>query len=192
PSLSAQMKQVLTAFPEAKWHQYEPVNRDHARAGAVMAFGQDVRTTYDFSKAARIVSLGSDFLAAWPGQVRYARDFGARRRPAEGVNVQPEEQMNRLYVIESTPTITGANADHRFAVKPSEMRNVAIGISNAGTVQMTGDIGSWLPAVFKDLQAHKGASIVIAGDEQPAEIHALAHLANSQLGNVGKTVFYSD
>src|SRR6185295_11439464 len=140
----------------------------------------------------RIVSLGSDFLASWPGQVRYARDFGARRRPAEGVNVQPEEQMNRLYVIESTPTITGANADHRFAVKPSEMRNVAIGISNAGTVQMTGDIGSWLPAVFKDLQAHKGASIVIAGDEQPAEIHALAHLANSQLGNVGKTVFYSD
>ena len=192
PSLSAQMKQVLTDFPEAKWHQYEPVNRDHARAGAVMAFGQDVRTTYDFSKAARIVSLGSDFLASWPGQVRYARDFGARRRPAEGVNVQPEEQMNRLYVIESTPTITGANADHRFAVKPSEMRNVAIGISNAGTVQMTGDIGSWLPAVFKDLQAHKGASIVIAGDEQPAEIHALAHLANSQLGNVGKTVFYSD
>jgi molybdopterin-containing oxidoreductase family iron-sulfur binding subunit len=51
PTLASQMKQVLTDFPEAKWHQYEPVNRDNARAGAMMAFGQDVHTTYDFSKA---------------------------------------------------------------------------------------------------------------------------------------------
>ncbi|HKN83532.1 MAG TPA: TAT-variant-translocated molybdopterin oxidoreductase, partial [Pyrinomonadaceae bacterium] len=40
PSLAAQLKQILTDFPEAKWHQYEPINRDNARAGAVMAFGQ--------------------------------------------------------------------------------------------------------------------------------------------------------
>ncbi|HEV8138557.1 MAG TPA: TAT-variant-translocated molybdopterin oxidoreductase, partial [Pyrinomonadaceae bacterium] len=50
PTLAAQMKQILTDFPEAKWHQYEPVNRDNARAGAIMAFGQDVNVTYDFSK----------------------------------------------------------------------------------------------------------------------------------------------
>src|SRR5438132_2423994 len=44
PTLAAQMKQILTDFPEAKWHQYEPVNRDNARAGAIMAFGQPVNT----------------------------------------------------------------------------------------------------------------------------------------------------
>jgi len=192
PSLAAQLKQILTDFPEAKWHQYEPVNRDNARAGAVMALGADVHTTYDFSKADRVLSLGSDFLNAWPGNLRYARDYAEKRRQnAEGgVNVDTESKMSRLYVAETTPTITGANADHRFSVKPSEMLAVAEGVAGAAIVRAAGDIGSWLPAVAKDLQLHKGASLVIAGDEQPPEIHALAHAANNALGNVGKTVFY--
>src|SRR5437867_11182085 len=59
PTLAAQMKSILADFPEAKWHQYEPVNRDHACAVAIMAFGQDVNMIYDFSKADRILSLGS-------------------------------------------------------------------------------------------------------------------------------------
>ncbi|HXI26019.1 MAG TPA: TAT-variant-translocated molybdopterin oxidoreductase, partial [Pyrinomonadaceae bacterium] len=194
PSLAAQLKQILTDFPEAKWHQYEPVNRDNARAGAVMAFGQDVNTTYDFSKADRILSLGADFLASSPKTLRYARDYAAKRRDIEstGISVNAEPKMSRLYVVESTPTITGANADHRFSVKPSEMEAVAQGVAGASIVRASGDIGSWLPAVAKDLQLHKGSSIVIAGDEQPSIIHALAHTANSALGNVGKTVFYSD
>src|SRR5213079_1508648 len=120
PSLATQLKQILTDFPEAKWHQYEPVNRDNARAGAIMAFGQDVNTIYDFSKADRILSLGSDFLSAMPGTLRYARDYAEKRRNvAQAVSLRPDE-MTRLYVIESTPTITGANADHRFSVKPSQ------------------------------------------------------------------------
>jgi len=194
PSLAAQLKQILTDFPEAKWHQYEPVNRDNARAGAVMAFGQDVNTTYDFGKATRILSLGADFLNAWPRNLRYARDYAARRRPGgpqTGIHIESED-MSRLYVAESTPTLTGANADHRFAVKPGEMLAVAQGVAGAAVVQASAEIGQWLPAVAKDLQLHKGASIVIAGDEQPPEIHALAHAANNALGNVGKTVFYSD
>src|SRR5437868_14411044 len=100
PTLAAQIKQILTDFPEAKWHQYEPVNRDSARAGAVMAFGQPVNTTYDFSKADRILSLGSDFLSAMPGTLRYARDYAARRRDvAQAVSLRPDaaEQMSRLY-----------------------------------------------------------------------------------------------
>src|SRR6185369_11706668 len=98
PSLGAQLKQVLTDFPEAKWHQYEPVNRDNARAGAVMAFGQPVNTTYDFSKAERILSLGSDFLSAMPGTLRYARDYAAKRRTvSEALGSHPgaAEQMSR-------------------------------------------------------------------------------------------------
>src|SRR5215467_1796855 len=89
PSLAAQLKQILTDFPEARWHQYEPVNRDNARAGAVMALGADVHTTYDFSKADRVFSLGADFLNAWPGNLRYTRDYADRRRnePAPSVNV---------------------------------------------------------------------------------------------------------
>src|SRR6185369_1783142 len=116
PSLAAQLKQIQTDFPEAKWHQYEPVNRDNARAGAIMAFGQDVQTTYDFSKADRILSLGADFLNGWPGNLRYARDYASKRR--EGAD---KGEMSRLYVIESTPTITGANADHVWRLRANEV-----------------------------------------------------------------------
>ena len=208
PTLAAQMKQILTDFPEAKWHQYEPVNRDNARAGAITAFGQDVNTTYDFSKADRILSLGADFLNGWPGNLRYARDYAAKRREGaeSGTGVSPVNHaqdaratMSRLYVIESTPTITGANADHRWAVKPSQIRQVAQ-LLNAGLSGMLDIVGNPPPPIdtgvisriCNDLLGHKGSSIVIAGRSAPAEIQALAHAMNNALGNVGKTVFYSD
>src|SRR6478672_12084799 len=120
PTLASQLKSILTEFPQAKWHQYEPANNDNARAGAVMAFGQPVNTIYDFSKADRILSLDADFLAAMPGTLRYARDFAARRRVSEG-----QKEINRLYVVETTPTATGAKADHRWSVKPSALENYA-------------------------------------------------------------------
>ncbi len=195
PTLAAQMKAILTDFPEAKWHQYEPANRDNARAGAVMAFGQPVNTIYDFSKADRILSLGSDFLSAMPGTLRYARDFAAKRR----VNGEKSE-MNRLYVVENTPTTTGAVADHRWASKPSEIQswvnllNVMVGWTTdaVDAAYMTGSGAGTFKALVKDLLAHKGASIIIVGDEQSPVIHALGHAMNSALGNVGKTVFYTD
>jgi molybdopterin-containing oxidoreductase family iron-sulfur binding subunit len=195
PTLAAQMKQLLTDFPEAKWHQYEPVNRDNARAGAVMAFGQDVHTTYDFSKADRILSLGADFLNSWPGNLRYARDYAAKRR--EGAESGNAEQMSRLYVIESTPTITGANADHRWSVKPNEMTRFAdilgsIAPSKTGTVRGVGNPSPSLQALVADLVKYSGRSIVIGGRGETASVHAIAHAMNDGLGNVGKTVFYTD
>src|SRR5437870_4683648 len=159
-TLAAQMKQILTDFPEAKWHQYEPVNRDNARAGAIMAFGQPVNTIYDFSKADRILSLGSDFLSAMPGTLRYARDYAVKRRV-----IADKTEMSRLYVIESTPTITGANADHRLNAKPSELETLARGLprilsgmasegpfSEGETVITSQTIGGdWIAAVARDL-----------------------------------------
>ena len=124
PTLAAQLKAILTEFPQAKWHQYEPANNDNARAGAVMAFGQPVNTIYDFSKADRILSLDADFLAALPGTLKYARDFAARRRSHD--DSRQEDLMSRLYVIETTPTTTGAAADHHWAVKPSELLKIAM------------------------------------------------------------------
>ncbi|HLN97821.1 MAG TPA: TAT-variant-translocated molybdopterin oxidoreductase, partial [Pyrinomonadaceae bacterium] len=189
PTLASQFKSILTEFPQAKWHQYEPVNNDNARAGAVMAFGQPVNTIYDFSKADRILSLDADFLAAHPGSLKYARDFAARRRITEG-----KREMSRLYVIETTPSTTGASADHHWEVKPSEFMTAVAAVANGIGVKTTGPAASTsdLDAIARDLQAHKGASIIIAGKEAPPEVHALAHAMNAALGNVGKTVFYTD
>src|SRR5206468_11345835 len=105
PTLTDQKQALLKRFPQAKWHYWEPVNRDNVYEGARMAFGQPVETTYKLEAADVIVSLDADFLSAgFPGTTRYARDFAKRRDP-------DSELMSRLYVIERTPSATGAKAD---------------------------------------------------------------------------------
>src|ERR1700686_2977048 len=118
PALADQLRSVLKLYPQAKWHVYEPVNRDNVLEGAKLAFGQPVETQYDFEKANVIVSLDADFLyAGFPGNVRYIRDFAKRRNP--------DGNMNRLYVIESTPTTTGAKADHRLPLRAADVETFA-------------------------------------------------------------------
>ena len=178
PTLADQLRNFLRVYPQAKWHVYEPVNRDNVLEGAKLAFGQPVETRYDFSKADVIVSLDADFLSAgFPGNTRYIRDFAARRNP--------DSNMNRLYVIESTPSSTGAKADHRLPMSASEVHLFMHRWGYEGT-RMYYD---W---IAQDLNTHGGSSIVIVGDHQPPALHAIAHEHNQASGNVGKTVFYTD
>ena len=192
PSLGEQMAVTIAALPQARWHQYEPANRDNSRNGAVAAFGQPVNTTYRFDLAQRILSLDGDFLSPdFPGHLRYSREFIARRRVTEN-----NQEMNRLYVVETTPSNTGAMADHTWVVKPSEMEAIAKTLAGALGAQIPAGTATvnlpWMAAVVSDLQQHRGASIVVAGENQPPIVHAIAHAMNNALGNVGKTVFYTD
>jgi MoCo/4Fe-4S cofactor protein with predicted Tat translocation signal len=192
PTLIAQMQALLTAFPAAKWYQYDPSGGDGARAGAQLAFGQPVNTVYHFDQAAVILSLDSNFLLYDPGRVRYGRDFMKGRLVREG-----QQAINRLYVVESTPTITGAIADHRLPLRASRVEAFAralaqgLGVNAGGGQAPAGVPADWIPALVKDLQANRGKSIVVAGEEQPAAVHVLAHALNAALGNVGQTVIYT-
>src|SRR5438477_91844 len=61
PTLADQLNSILKLYPQAKWHVYEPVNRDNVYAGAQkMAFGQPVETIYKLDGADVIVSLDAD------------------------------------------------------------------------------------------------------------------------------------
>jgi MoCo/4Fe-4S cofactor protein with predicted Tat translocation signal len=193
PTLADRLRSVLKLYPQAKWHVYEPINRDNVLEGAKLAFGQPVETRYDFSKADVILSLDADFLAAgFPGNVRYIRDFAKRRDPDSG-------NMSRLYVVESTPGSTGAKADHRLPMRAADVEDFARVLAsahgvNAGANSWAGskEAGNFLAAMTKDIQAHHDSCLVIAGDYHPPSVHALVHLINDKLGNVGKTVFYTD
>jgi len=193
PTLASQLRAILTEFPLAKWHQYEPVGRDSAREGARLAFDEYVNPVYRFDRADVVLSLDADFLCSGPGSVRYARDFSNRRR-ITGV----ESGMNRLYVVETMPSNTGAMADHRLPLRASEIEVFAralaetLGMKAGGQNALPQAATGWMAPLARDLQAHKGSSIVVAGDQQPPLVHALAHGMNQALGNAGETVIYTD
>jgi molybdopterin-containing oxidoreductase family iron-sulfur binding subunit len=199
PALAAQAQALLQHYPAAQWHQYQPVARDNVFEGARLAFGQPVNTIYRFDRAARILSLDADFLLRQPGHLRYAREFidGRRIRSSVRQDSAGQAQMNRLYAIESTPTITGAMADHRLPLRASQVeplaRAVAQRLGVAGVIGAVpqGVPGGWIDALVRDLQQARTRSIVIAGDEQPPIVHALAHAMNATLGNAGQTVIHT-
>lgn len=193
PTLANQIKEMLAAFPAAKWHQWEPAGAHSSVAGARLAFGQPVNTVYDLHGADVIVSLDADFLASGPGSLRYARQFSARRR-VRGV----ETEMNRLYMVEPMPTPTGTKADHRLPLRAADVEQfawslaAALGADTGGRKGASTAADKWIVPVARDLQNHRGASLVIAGEQQSAAVHALAHAMNAALGNVGKTVLYTE
>jgi len=179
PTLSDLLAQLFAKYPAASSHTWEAIHRDNSRAGAKLAFGTAVDTRYNFADADVIVSLDSDFLSLERGNLNYTRKFAGRRKAAQG-----GMSMNRLYVIESGMTITGAMADHRFPVRSSDIRALAQFMAdNRGQP-------AWFQTMLQDLEDHRGRSIVIAGELQPPEVHALVHRINSRLGNIGKTVSY--
>src|SRR5271157_554536 len=194
PALADQIHSLLTQFPSAKWHQFDPCGRDAAREGSRLAFGECVSTVYRFDQADVILSLDSDFLSSGPGSLRYAHDFAGKRRIFDS-----QLTMNRLYVVESTPSATGGMADHRLPLRASDVeafaRLVAEGLgikALSGAPPKFSNLPSdWVGALVRDLQNHRGASLVVAGDQQPPVVHALAHAMNEALGNVGKTVYYT-
>ena len=201
PTLADQLQSLLRELPETRWHQYEPVGRDNARAGAKLAFGEYVDTVYHFDQADVVLSLDADFLVGMPGRLRYAREFVDRRRIARAdvpAGDSPR-RMNRLYAVESTPGLTGAAADHRLPIRARDVEGLARALaSRLGVTVAEGAAGTttetvpadWMSAVISDLEAHQGSSLVIAGEGQPAAVHALAHAINRQLKNVGRTLEY--
>jgi molybdopterin-containing oxidoreductase family iron-sulfur binding subunit len=192
PTLYFQIQELLKKFPEAKWHQYEPLNRDNSHEGSRLAFGEVVETQYRFDKAKVVLSLDADFLHNHPNSLRYARDFTAMRRARF-----PRMDMNRLYVVESTPTITGSNADHRLPKRACDIEKFAFTIARRLDIQVSGSMdentqdSQWLTAITDDLLENRGRSIVIAGENQPPSVHALAHVINYSLGNIGHTMTFT-
>jgi molybdopterin-containing oxidoreductase family iron-sulfur binding subunit len=190
PTLAAEIQSLLALYPQARWHQWEAAVGDGVREGGKLAFGTYMNTIYRFEKADVILSLDSDFLGSGPGHVRYAREF-SRRRALRG----PNDTMNRLYVIEPTPSITGASADHHLPARASDVelcaRALAGKLGVGGSASIPPAVEKWLDAAAKDLLKHEGTCLIVAGEHQPATVHALVHAMNAALRNVGTTLVYT-
>jgi molybdopterin-containing oxidoreductase family iron-sulfur binding subunit len=189
PTLAAQWKQVQAAYPSAKLIQWEPVNQDSSRAASKAAFGSYTDAQYKLEEADVILSLDADFLSgiAHPGFLPLAAGYAERHRYEE------DKPMNRMYVVESMPTVTGFKAEHRLALKPSEIAGFANGLVNGTAPQgLSGEAQKFFSVLSADLKASGGKCVVIPGEQAPASVHAAAYALNSSLGAVGKTVIYTE
>ncbi len=188
PTLAAQWKQVQAKYPAAKLVQWDPVNRDAARAASKAAFGEYLDTQYRLENADVILSLDADFLSsnAFPGFLPLSAAYAARHKYHDEA-----KPMNRLYVVETMPTVTGAKAEHRLALKPSDLEAFSIALAN-GSYNVKDDQASrFFRALLADLKRSGSKAVVIAGEQSTPAVQMAAHMLNTQLGAVGNTVVYT-
>jgi len=174
---------LLAQMSGATVYRYEPFSRDSVVEGTRIAFGAPLEPLYHFDRADVVVLLDADPFGDDPAGVRYAHDFALRRRV---------DNPNRLYAFEPMPTVSGAMADHRWARKASEIVEEARSLATVIVNRADEGRDRASIAVARDLLAHRGSALVIAGDTQPPVVHALAHAMNAALGAIGRTVDYID
>ncbi|GAB4136012.1 MAG: TAT-variant-translocated molybdopterin oxidoreductase [Planctomycetota bacterium] len=201
PSMAAAKERLLDVFPRARFHSWTPLHRDEEILGSKAAFGRAVETLVDFEKADIVLALDCDFLALDGPNLRSARAWAKRRRAGTG-------SFSRLYAVESTFSTTGTAADHRFRLRSSGIPGVALALAAELGVDRGGPLGNalasrprgeyrkngkdWLSIAARDLAAHRGRAVVVAGPRMPAWVHALVHAINESLGSTGSCVTYTD
>lgn len=180
PSMIAQLGALKQSMPQMKWYRYEAIDDDAVRDGAKLAFGRPATALPRFKDARVVLALDADPIGVGPEQIRNAREIVDARR-AHSAN-----ESLRLYSIEPDWSLTGALADHRVALRPELVRNVAIEVARAmgaafEPAALPDEVKQFAVAVATDLQARHSAALTIAGPRQPAEVHALCHWINAQL-----------
>jgi molybdopterin-containing oxidoreductase family iron-sulfur binding subunit len=193
PLIEDAIARIRARHPGARFVFDTPVSRRAVFDGARLVFGRALEPQYRFDVADAVVALDADFLAAMPGSVRWSRDFATRRRVAS-----PGADMSRLYTAEPRPTPTGSLADHPLAVRGSELRAIAAALLAAVEGRALEGVlpgarseraRRWVAAAARDLRTRRG--LVVVGDRQPREVHALGHLINHAIGAIGTTVMFT-
>jgi molybdopterin-containing oxidoreductase family iron-sulfur binding subunit len=193
--------QLKSQFPQATFLISEPVNADNVVTGVYSMTSQKAIPVLDFSGAKVIVSLDSDFLGVEGDTVPQIRTFAESRVPGK--------KMSRFYAIESRTGVTGAKADHRLRVKPSQIEAFTIVLAKALSqhVILPGQAAlaplfvqadalahsfdsKFINALVEDLLKNRGRSVVTAGYNQPPSVHALVWAINSALGNTSGVRYY--
>lgn len=198
PSAEAAVKRFLAAYPTARTVRYEPLGELSAIADAhLVTHGARVVPDYRFDKAKVIASFGADFLGTWVSPVAFTRQY------VEGRDAAGKREMSRHFQVEPLLSLTGASADRRFPVAPSDLTPALGGLvkrlaTKAGRT-VPGLAGLPAPALAAEaldelaeaLWAQRGHSLVVSGGEDVAA-QVLANVANALLDNEGTTVSVAD
>ncbi|MDB6138039.1 MAG: hypothetical protein JWO94_1111 [Verrucomicrobiaceae bacterium] len=169
PALHAQIAILREKYPELQCHLHESGWAPNPMPVAC-----------DFEHADVVLSLEADFLGGTEALPNEVLAFSRRR--------QDRKVMNRLYAVESMPSLTGAMADHRLALPPPSIHGLVTELLEALRTQLVPE-NAWTAALLRDLSAHRGTSAILAGPCLPPHIHVAVRQLNELLGNMGRTLF---
>ena len=196
PTLARLVSELRARYPRLQWATYDAVSDESRLAGLRQATGRDLDLMLRLDRASVILTLDADPLLTDPEMIRHARGFAAGRRAGASGGV-----MNRLYAVEAVYSLTGAMADHRLRLESRLIApflaalaaRLAPPVGGGASVpgpDVPGVDARWIDALAKDLLANRGKGLIVAGERQPAAVHAAACALNTYLGNTGQTVGY--
>lgn len=188
PTLKAQLDAFAAAYPQARTFVVDASVAGNQAKALQESGAEGAALSYDLKAARVIVTLDADILHTEGDALRNTIGFSAGRTVST-----PETELNRLYSIEPSFSVTGSNADNHLRIPSSQIGAFARALAAAvGVSGVSGDApaGSenFLSALASDLKANNGTSVVAVGERQPAWVHQLGFAINAALGNMDTTV----
>ena len=189
PSTLAIIQSWRERCPSFQHVMYDPVSASALRAAVGESYGFPSIPHYSFDRARVIVGIDADFLGTWISPVEFTRQYVAARKP---------DPHSALHVqFESGVSLTGANADVRVPVAPSELGAIAAGLlrriaEKSGVHDIPAPTGPEsnsvaLSATADELWKRRGESLVVSG-VQDQSVQIAVNAINDLLGNVGRTL----
>jgi|GEM_PF-1333498 len=197
PSLVRMLKKLRERLPQLMLCRFDGVHGDAMREATQLAIGKPCRQSLDLSAAKVILTVEADILGSDPGFVRNAYGFGQTREPGQS--------MSRLYAIEGGFTNTGAAADSRLAMRPSQMPaflaelerrlGAATGAAPEEPVpaeqgfdelEPAAQLDTLLEVLVADLLEAGPTATVVVGETLGAQAIAAGIRINGKLGSLGK------
>lgn len=198
-SMDALRKRVLREIPDASWHEWAPIHRDSERMGTAQLFGRPMRPVANLAAARVLVCLDADPLMNHPASLQHSSGWAQLRTSAD----DDEPVLSRVWSVESTLSVTGGAADERIVARTADIPQIAAQLARQLGLTLPADVAAVVEAtpattdnriqqMATDLLAHRGSCLLMAGDRQPAAVHALVHALNIALGAAGKTLRYAE
>ena len=181
PTFKKLFAEFKAKYPTAELITYDAIPYAAALDAVQEVFGQRALPVYDLGKSQLVVSFNADFLGDYNAsslEVSYA----AARKPGEN--------MLRHIQVESNMSLTGANADSRYRLKPSAVFKTLVEVYNGLNGGTSDKVAS---EIVKELQS-KGSNAVVFADGSKAA-YVLAHLINQKLASnafTGKANFLKE
>jgi MoCo/4Fe-4S cofactor protein with predicted Tat translocation signal len=184
PSAKAAIEKFKAKYPTTQHIQYDQTSYYGVLKANEESFGKAMIPSYDFSKANVIVSVGADFLGTWLSPIEYTKQYAINREVTE-----EKLGMSRHFQFESNLSLTGANADYRSLIKPSQEGLVVAQLYYiiTGKSDKAIDKVAYLDKAGQELLANKGKSLVVSGSNDKS-VQLVVNAINDALGNYGTTI----